>query len=67
MKIHLVFYVFLLKPLAEDPLSNQVIPPPPPIEVERKEEFWVKEILNSRIRGKKRQFLVSWVGYNTPT
>jgi len=59
MKIHLVFHVSLLEPLAEDPLPNQVIPLPPPIEVEGEEEFWVKEILDSRIRGKKRQFLVS--------
>jgi hypothetical protein len=53
MKIYLVFYVSLLKPLAEDPLPNQVIPPPPLIEVEGEEEFWVKEILDSRIKGKK--------------
>jgi hypothetical protein len=30
IKIHLVFHISLLKPLAEDPLPNQVIPPPPP-------------------------------------
>jgi hypothetical protein len=39
MKIHLVFHVSLLKPLAEDPLPNQVIPPPPPIKVKGEEEF----------------------------
>jgi hypothetical protein len=54
MKIYLVFHVSLLEPLAEDPLPNQVIPPPPPIEVEGEEEFWVKEILDSRVRRKKR-------------
>jgi hypothetical protein len=67
MKIYPVFYVSLFELLAEDPLLNQVISPPPLIEVEGEEEFWVREILDSRIRGKKRQFLVSWVGYNTPT
>jgi hypothetical protein len=67
MKIYPVFHISLLEPLAKDPLPNQVIPPPPPIKVKGEEEFWVKEILDSRIRGKKRQFLVSWVGYNTPT
>jgi hypothetical protein len=54
MKIHPVFHVSLLEPLAGDPLPNQVIPPPPPIKVEGEEEFWVKEILDSRIKGKKR-------------
>jgi hypothetical protein len=39
MKIYPVFHVSLLKPLAEDPLSNQVIPLPPSIKVEGEEEF----------------------------
>jgi hypothetical protein len=53
MKIYLVFHVSLLKLLAKDPLPNQVIPLPPPIKVKGEEEFWVREILDSRIRGKK--------------
>ena len=67
MKIHPVFYVSFLKILAKDPLPNQVISPPPSIKVKGEEKFWVKEILDSRLRGKRRQFLVSWVGYDTPT
>ena len=37
IKIHPVQPVSLLLPVAEDPLPGQIVPPPPPVEVEGEE------------------------------
>jgi hypothetical protein len=49
MRIHDMFYVSLLKPVASDPLSGQQSSPPPPVVVDNEEEYFVKEILDSRL------------------
>ena len=67
MKIHPVFHVSLLEPAATDPLPGQVNPPPPPIEVEGELEWEVEEILDSRKRRNKIQYLVKWIGDDHPT
>ena len=54
MKIHNVFYISLLElydTKSETPLLS-------PIDVEREEEYEVKEIFNSRIHYGKLQYLV---------
>ena len=61
MKIHNVFYVSLLEPCK---LSTEgTVPSPPPIEVNGEEEYEVKEILDSRVRHHKLQYLIKWLGY----
>ena len=61
MKIHNVFHVFLLEPCKL--LIEDTIPLPPPIEVNGEEEYEVKKILNSRVRHRKLQYLIKWLGY----
>ena len=61
MKIHNIFHVFLLEPCK---LSTEgTILPPPPIEVDGKEEYKVEEIFDSRVRHRKLQYLIKWLGY----
>ena len=49
MKIHPVFHIPLLKLYKTSFISNRSQVPPPPVEIERNEEFQVSEILDSRI------------------
>ena len=44
-------------------MNEPINPLLPPIEVEREEEYKVKEILNSRIHYNKFQYLVKWMDY----
>ncbi|KAH0602650.1 uncharacterized protein H6S33_008300 [Morchella sextelata] len=64
MKIHPVFHVSLLSPAANDPLPGQEQLPPPPIEIEGQEEWEVEDILDSRKRRGRFEYLVKYVGYN---
>jgi hypothetical protein len=64
MKIHPVFHISLLKPYKKSSISSRFQVPPPPIEIERQEEFEVLEILDSRIIRTKLEYLVQWQGYN---
>ena len=71
MKIHPVFHVSLLEPIATDPLPGQTQPPPPPVIVDENEEFEISEILDSRYKGRSAhktiEYLVKWTGYDHPT
>ena len=68
MKIHPIFYISLLEPVAIDPLPGQVQPLPPPIIVDNQEiEYEVDEIVNSKVVEKILKYLVSWVGYSDLT
>ncbi|KAH0605690.1 uncharacterized protein H6S33_004912 [Morchella sextelata] len=64
MKIHLVFHVSLLSPAANDPLPGQKQLPPPPVEIEGQEEWEVEDILDSRKRRGRFEYLVKYVGYD---
>ena len=66
MRIHPVFHVSLLEPVAHDPLPGQRNPPPPPIIIDGEDEFIVEEILDAKPRGQK-PFLVKWLGEAVPT
>jgi hypothetical protein len=63
MKIHPVFHSSLLYPYQANTLPGRTQPPPPPVVVDGEEEWEVKEILDSRIRYNKLEYLVSWDGF----
>ena len=63
MKIHRVQNVSLLDPASNDPLPGQVIPPPPPVEVDGEDEYLVDEILDSKLVRGRLKYLVRWVGW----
>jgi hypothetical protein len=63
MKIHLVFHAFLLHSYRSNTIPGRTQPPPPHVEIEGHEEYEVKEILDSRIRGNRLEYYIDWEGY----
>lgn len=65
MNIHNVFHVSLLEPHHPNLIaSRRVEDPPPPVINEAGDEEWeVAEILDSRLRRRKLQYLVDWKGF----
>ena len=68
IKVHPVQPISLLSLVAEDPLPGQIVPPPPPMEVEGEEpEYHVEAVEDSRkVRG-TLQYRVRWVGWPSLT
>jgi Chromo (CHRromatin Organisation MOdifier) domain/Integrase core domain len=66
MKIHPTFHVSLLEPFVPNTLSSrqQEEPPPPIVNQGGQEEYEVAKILDSRLRNRRFQYLVDWVGYD---
>jgi len=49
MQVHPVFHVSLLEPAAQDPLLGHQQPPPPPVEIDGEQEWFVDSMLDSRM------------------
>jgi len=61
-----VFPIVKLYPAAVDPIpGGRAKPPSPLVLVEGNEEFEVEEILNSRVRWRRLEYLVKWKGYDS--
>jgi len=64
-QLHPVFNIVKLSATPEDPILGRKLQAlPPPIVVDRKEEWEVEEILNSRWYWRRFQFLVKWKGFS---
>src|SRR5690606_33677306 len=63
IKIHKVQIVSLLDPADNNPLPGQVTPPPPPVEVDGEEEYYVDEILDSKLSRGRLKYLFRWTGW----
>jgi hypothetical protein len=63
-RTHPVFHVSLLEPYHANEIKGRILPPPAPVEIEGEDEYEVESILDSRIRYRKLQYLVKWVGYD---
>jgi Chromo (CHRromatin Organisation MOdifier) domain len=62
--LHPMLHIVKLTPALDDPIPGQrMVPPPHPILREGKEHFEVKEVLDSRWRQNRLQFLIRWKGY----
>jgi hypothetical protein len=64
MKVHPVFHVSLLEAYKESTISGRLQPSPPSVEVEGHDEYEVEEVLDSRRRRGKLQYLIQWRGYD---
>lgn len=66
LKVHDVFHINWLSPWGGNKINGQRPPKPGPIEIEGEEEYKVKEVLDSILRGCQGLFyLVKWKGYGT--
>lgn len=65
-QLHPVFHVSLLEPYRPNTIPGRKEPPPLPVEVDGEKEYEVESIEYSRIRNRKLQYLVKFVGYDDP-
>jgi hypothetical protein len=63
MKVHPVFHVFLREPYQESNIPSRT-QPPPCIEIGNHEEYEVEELLDSRQRQGRLEYLIHWHGYD---
>jgi hypothetical protein len=60
--VHPVFHVSKIYPYREDP-ERPNFPAPPPDIVEGESEWEVERVLDARVRNRKLQFFVKWMGW----
>jgi RNase H-like domain found in reverse transcriptase/Reverse transcriptase (RNA-dependent DNA polymerase)/Integrase zinc binding domain/Chromo (CHRromatin Organisation MOdifier) domain len=64
LKIHPVFHVSLLQPYQANSIPGRIqAKPPPPAIIDGEEEYEVAQVLDSRIRNRKLEYLVDWKDY----
>jgi len=64
-QLHLVFNIIKLFAALEDPIPERKLQAlPPPIVIDREEEWKVEEILDSCWHQRRFQFLVKWKGFS---
>ena len=68
-QMHDVFHVSLLEPYIANAIPDRHVPPPPPmlmtsVDGSSAEEYEIEEIVASRIRYNRTEYLVHWKGYS---
>ena len=63
MRIHNTFHISLLEPYENNKFPSQIQQPPPPIQIEGKDEYELDEIIDSRLHYNKLQYRAKWTGY----
>jgi hypothetical protein len=66
MKYHNIFHVSLLEPAANDAYPGRNMEPPPPVEIDSEDQYFIEDILDSWIHRRILQYLTKWVGYDLP-
>ena len=61
-RIHDVINVSRLRPY-KPPTPGQMTTPPEPVEIKGEPEYKVEEVLDSRLKQGKLEYLVKWSGY----
>ena len=64
LKLHPEFHTSLLKPWYIDPKPNRRSEVPPLMDENGEPLYLVEKIVDDRMRGRKRQCLIRWLGYN---
>ncbi len=67
LKVHPIFHVSLLKPIAHDASrpNQEYNSRPPPDFIDNEPKFEVEVVFKSRqLRGREREYLVKWKGYH---
>jgi hypothetical protein len=49
MKCHNVFHVSLLEPATDDAYPRQNMEPPPPVEIDGEDEYFIEAVLDAQI------------------
>jgi transposase InsO family protein len=62
-QVHDVFHAALLSPFRTNDVYGPAFPKPPPDLVNGQEEYEVEAIVRHRMKAKKREYYVKWVGY----
>jgi hypothetical protein len=58
MKIHLVFNTFKLEPYHASTIPKRIHEPPPPMKIDCKQKYEMKDVFDSRISNHQLQYLV---------
>jgi hypothetical protein len=64
IKCHNAHHVLLLEPVANDLYLGQWPNPPPLVEIDGQDEYFVEAILDSQMNRCKLQYLVKWISYD---
>ena len=64
-KIHPVFHASLLTPYIQNDTHGPSFTHPPPEIINNEEEYEVEAIVSHKGKGKRRRYLVKWVGYES--
>ena len=67
MRIHPVFHVHLLEPVADYPTPEHIRKPPHTVIVDGEEQYEVQEVIDSEVSRNKLYYLVQCTGCSDPT